>query len=191
MTRFRQALLDELQSRVVADPVPVAARRRLTRPRLAFGGALVAVAAATATVLATSGGAGPAYAITTEKDGTLAVAVAHVENPDEANLELAEVADDKVKILLPSTPEDCPAKDRGTPLNTPPDSVGIRIAMEAVEGPQVKVQTRNLPDGVVVVVVALKPLNSDKPGIQLGLYEAPGPKCVVPPTSGTLLTPPR
>jgi hypothetical protein len=191
MTRFRQALLDELQSRVVADPVPVAARRRLTRPRLAFGGALVAVAAATATVLATSGGATPAYAITKEKDGTLAVAVNRPGDPGDANRELAAAGDDRVKILRPSAPEDCPVEDRGKPADPLPDLVGVRIIMEDGQKAQVKVQPRNLPDGVVVVLVALAPLDSDKAAIEFGLYEAPGPKCVVPPTSGTLLTPPR
>lgn len=182
MTRFRQALLDELQSRLVADPAPAKARRWLTRPRLAFGGALVAAATATATILASSGGAGPAYAITTEKDGTLAVAVNRADDPSDANRQLVDAGADQVKILRPSAPEDCPEKDRGTTVTVPPDSSPsvVRISMTD-KGSEVKVQTDGFPDGVVVVLVALTPQGSDGATFDFGLYEAPGPKCVVAP----------
>jgi hypothetical protein len=182
MTRFRQALLDELQSRVVADPVPAKARHRLTRPRLAFGGALVAVAAATATVLATGGGA-PAYAITTEKDGTLAVAVNRVDDPSDANRELAVVGDDKVKILRPSAAEDCPGQDRGTLAEAPPGVVVVRMELSDMgAGTRVTVRPGDLPDDLVVVLVALGPMSGNKPAVRFAVYKAPGPKCVVAPT---------
>ncbi|MEH1125534.1 hypothetical protein [Micromonospora sp. CPCC 206061] len=182
MTRFRQALLDELQSRVVADPVPAKARHRLTRPRLAFGGALVAAAAAIATVLATSGGGGPAYAVTKEKDGTLAVAVNRPGDPGDANRELAVAVDDKVKILRPSAPEDCPVEDRGTRMKALPDTVWVRLGEASASVTRVRVRPESLPDGVVVVLVALTPLDGGKPAVQLDFYKAPGPKCVVAPT---------
>ncbi|MCW6010049.1 hypothetical protein K1W54_36720 [Micromonospora sp. CPCC 205371] len=180
MTRFRQALLDELRSRVVADPVPVAAKRRLTPPRLAFGGALVAAAVSTATVLATSGGAGPAYAISTDKDGTVAVAVNRVDDPGEANRELAAAGEGKVKILRPSAPEDCPVADRGTVMALPPGTnrAAVKISMSD-KGSEARVQTRGFPDDMVVVLVALLPPGSDRGAFDLAFYKAPGPKCVV------------
>lgn len=180
MTRFRQALLDELQSRVVAGPAPAAKRpRRLTRPRLAFGGALVAAATATATVLATSGGAGAAYAVTTEKDGTVAVSVNRADDPSDANRQLVDAGADQVKILRPSAPEDCPEKDRGTTMTLPPSNQSVLKISMTNEGNEVKVRTHGFPDDVVVVLVALTLRGSDGATFDFGFYEAPGPKCVV------------
>ena len=116
MTRFRQALLDELRSRVDgADPAPARRAARLTRPRLAFGGAALAVAAVTTTVVAAQSGGTPAYAVTTEADGTVSVTVHRADDPADANRQL-ETADGRVVIMRMSDPADCPKADRGTLL---------------------------------------------------------------------------
>jgi hypothetical protein len=166
---------------VTAEPVPEKARRRLTRPRLAFGGALVAVAAATATVLATGGGAGPAYAITTEKDGTLAVAVNRVDDPADANRQLT-AADDRVRILRPSAPEDCPEADRGTPADSPLAVAVVKMDGVTRKGARIGLRPEGIPDGIVMVLVVYTLSGNDAPAIRLAAYQAPGPKCVIAPT---------
>lgn len=182
MTRFRQALLDELRSRVDgAGPAPARRAARLTRPRLAFGGAALAVAAVTATVVAAQSGGTPAYAVTTEADGTVSVTVHRADDPADANRQL-ETADGRVVIMRMSDPADCPKADRGTLLPVGiSDAVKRHKAIEEGAGPEnlVRLRPSYIPLDAVLVLMVTPADGDGDPQLHVRWYAAPGPTCVV------------
>lgn len=189
MTRFRQALLDELQSRVAnPDPAPRAARSSLRW--LAFGaGALAAAVIAAAIVI--QGGGTPAYAVTANPDGTVLVTVNRIEDPAPANRALREISN-RVVVMRPSAEDDCPVADRGNLL--PLHLADAFRANEALEQPhennQVRIRPDYIPSDAVLVLVPVKPDEGGGARILRLWYATPGPRCLVyPPLSGPVPVP--
>jgi hypothetical protein len=177
VTNFQQALLDELRSRVAAPTVEVAPVRR-SRRRLALSGAAVAVAAvALAAVGIVHRGQTPAYAVTTGADGSVSVTVHRMGNPAEANRQLRDTGN-RVVVMPPSAPEDCPVSDRGT---VAPDEVPAYIVMPEPDDNIARVYPGQLPPNTVVVVIPSKREPGGPPSAVAIPYLAPGPKCVVDP----------
>lgn len=177
MTNFQRALFDELRSRAVAPTVKPAPVRRV-RPRLALGGVAVVMAAvAVAVVSAVHEGQTPAYAVTNEPDGSVSVTVHRVSNPVEANRKLRETGN-RVVVMPPSDPEDCPVSDRGT---VAPDGVTSYIVMPEPNDNIARVYPHKLPPNTLVVVIPSKRDPGQPPNAVAIPYLAPGPKCVVDP----------
>jgi hypothetical protein len=103
MTKFADQLFDDLMQEhgpLLADVrAPSAPRRRVAHPvRLgAVAGGAAAAAAAVGLVLA--GGASPAYAVTSNADGTVSVAVYNQSGITGANAALQKMGDKQVVIV--------------------------------------------------------------------------------------------
>lgn len=188
MTRFRQALLDELQSRV-ANPDPAPRAAGLSRRWLAFGGAALAAAAIAAAIAIPSRGT-PAYAVTANPDGTVSVTVNRIEDPAPANRALQEIGN-RMVVMRPSAEDDCPVADRGILL--PLHLADAFRAEEALEQPQdngVRIRPDYIPSDAILVLVPVKAGGGGVARILRSWYAAPGPTCVVyPPSAGTVPVP--
>lgn len=187
MTRFRQALLDELLSRVThpADqPAPAGPGLSRRHPRLLLAaGGLAAVAVAAALVL-TQTAPTPAYAVSANADGTVTVTFNHIADPDEVNQALRE-AGVRAMVVLPQAPDACPVQDRGIP-----QPVGVHQAWstESVlvpHGPDgvnvARLEPDQIPLGMVLILVPMDrgPAGEAGPYLRLGYYQEPGPSCVI------------
>src|SRR5689334_7831015 len=97
MTKFEDRLFDDLMSEhrstLLQMERPVAARRRAARPVWLTGGAVAATAATAAGFVVFGGGAGAAYAVTDNHDGTVSVAVSKPSGVDGANAALRKLGD--------------------------------------------------------------------------------------------------
>jgi hypothetical protein len=104
MTKFADQLYDDLMRQhgsLLADTKPHAASRRHITPRralLAAGAGGLAVAATVAGLVAGSGG--PAYALTTNADGTITLAVYQASGIAQANAKLYQLGDDVVVVPI-------------------------------------------------------------------------------------------
>jgi len=187
MTRFREALLDELTRRVAdraAQPAPVRRPRILGR-RYRWGlagGALAAITAAAA-LFTTQGSATPAYAVTANPDGTVTVTFNRIADPAGVNQALRD-AGVRAMVLLPTPADACPVEDRGTTVvSSLREAVQIHDALVST-GDEVNV-ARLRPDqiraGTVLVFMPSGRGPRGEAGMYLHatLYAEPGPKCVV------------
>lgn len=150
---------------------------------LVFGGAAMAAAVA-ATIVTVQGAGSPAYAVTTDKDGTVSVTVNRVEDPAEANRELRATTD-RVVVIQPSPEAGCSVAERGTAL-----PVGLADAFKMTRvladsdvdnaDNAVRMRPDHIPADAVLVLV---PVNAPGGAARLlvSWYKAPGPKCVVDP----------
>jgi hypothetical protein len=197
MTRFRQALLDELLTRVAdpADqPAPAPARIPRRRPRLllAAGGGLAVLAVAgalfatktpatTPTTAATP--TTPAYALTANEDGTVTVTFNQIADPEGVNQALRE-AGVRAVVLLPVPAGSCPPAARGTKK-----LLGLGQAFElnkalVWDGPDkinvARIRPDQIPAGTVLVLVPTSHGPRGEAGLYLSssAYREPGPKCV-------------
>lgn len=192
MTRFRQALLDELLSRVTDPPaatVPTTRRPvRPTRLQLAFGGAALAVTAAAvvAVVLSpptttTTTPIQPAYAVTSEADGIVSVVTNRVGDPAAANQALRLATDDRVVIIPTSPPEDCPVADRGTKV--PSDHPDYHLLKLVLQGKKpdnaLRIKPGSIPVDWVLVLTPGHLPGGTAPVTWVNWYYAPGPRCVI------------
>jgi hypothetical protein len=109
MTKFADQLYEDLMRQhgpaLAAARPPAASRRHLASRRvlLAAGGGGLAVAATVAGLVASSGS--PAYALTTNSDGTITLAIYQASGIGQANAKLHQLGDDVV--VVPIRPE-CP-----------------------------------------------------------------------------------
>ncbi|NBE85193.1 hypothetical protein [Micromonospora rubida] len=185
MTRFRQALLDELLTRVV-DPVdqPAPASRGVLRRRprlvLAAGGGFAVLAVAATLVLTTAQApTAAAYVLTANKDGTVTVRFHHIADPDGVNRALRE-AGVRAAVFPPQPAASCPVSDRGTEVH-----VGIAQAY-AVNTALVwdtdvaHLRPDQIPAGTVLALIPRSHGPRGEAGLYLysSLYRDPGPKCV-------------
>lgn len=184
MTRFRQALLDELVNRTTNPGHQMApVRRGAPRHRLlASAGGAAAAAAAIGVVVAsgvvTNGSATPAYAMATEPDGTVSITLNRLGDPSSVNQRLRD-AGIRATIMLRSAASDCPAGKRGTEYRGPGIS---RIEFTARN--VARLRPADIPAGAIMVIV---PLSSANGGFifNAGTYLLPGPGCVVVPLAET------
>ncbi|MGW1060075.1 hypothetical protein [Micromonospora rubida] len=189
MTRFRQALLDELLTRV-ADPAdqPAPASRAVPRrqPRLLLAtGSGLAVLAVAATLVLTTAPAPTtaAYTLTANNDGTVTVTFHHIADPDDVNRALRE-AGVRAAVFLPQPAASCPIPDRGTRAHT-----GIAQAYSVDQALVWKTEDRvnvarlrpnQIPAGTVLALIPRSHGPRGEAGLYLhsSLYREPGPKCV-------------
>jgi hypothetical protein len=187
MTRVRQALLDELLTRVAdsADqPAPASPGTLRRRPRLllATGGGL-AVLAAAATLVLTNAPTTPAYALTANKDGTVTVTFNHIADPNGVNRALRE-AGVRAAVFLPEPAASCPVADRGTRAFTgiaQASSLDRALVWDTEDRVEVaRLRPDQIPAGTVLVLVPRSQGPRGEAGLYLwsSLYQEPGPRCV-------------
>jgi hypothetical protein len=197
MTRFRQALLDELLSRIPDQPSAAPARTRSPARQvklwLAIGGAAAAVVAATvATVAVVSmtvdqatpippATAQPPF-VTTEVDGVVTMTGDWRNDPAAANQALRTATNGKVAIIPTSPEADCPVADRGTKAPETAESMRlVRTALLDSEDNELRVRPGDIPDGWVLVLIAGTLPRSTTPVTYVSVYLAPGPACLAGP----------
>lgn len=186
MTRFRQALLDELLSRVddrVADPaerpapVPRAYQRlRPSRPRLAVAGAALAAAATATAVMATQLGGAPAYAVTVNPDGTITITANDLADPETANRELRAAGAANVIILpdrwwrcRPVVPRPPHQNNKSIPRFNVDDLE--RMVAESRRDNVVVVRPDLIPDGLALMLTPSREPEKDDLVVKWGLVQ--------------------
>jgi hypothetical protein len=190
-SRFEDRLLAELKRVVAAramDAAPGAraprhqpVRRAAVRRKLAIAGPFALVGAAVPVAYALTPGAGtPAYAVSTNRDGTVTVAANYLGDPAEANHELRRAG--VRAIVLPAVPAaSCPAQDRGTKVPAADGGQGNTIVATQV-GASKRVQVRWRPDSIRPgTLLVLSPQRYGATGelvITIDHYYQPGPRCV-------------
>jgi hypothetical protein len=202
MTRFRQALLDELLARVAdpvaeATPAPATSRvARLRRPGFALGGAVLAALAVGATVVVTQATSTPAYAVSTDPDGTVTVTVHFLGDPTAANRAL-QAAGVHARVILPSAPGACPPSEQGTPGGPFTGAQAMELFRSTVLSDQdgvVRLRPDRIPAGTVLVLVPMARLGRREPGLEVSWHAEPGPTCMAisppPPVPGPIPTAP-
>jgi hypothetical protein len=196
MTRFADQLFDDLIQEhgpaLAATRVPTAPRRHVARPALLAAGAGAAAIAVTAGFL-TAGGGTPAYAVTSNADGTVTLAVHDQSGIAGANQALHKLGDNRVVVVpvragcptLPRPKITGPVHLRYVRENpkthtvTWPFAAGV-ITINDKTG-VVTVKVKGIPAGqVAVVAVVMQVDDSASPGMTtyLGTTRAPGPTCV-------------
>jgi len=161
MTKFADQLYDDLMRQhgsLLADTRPHAASRRHIAPRrvlLAAGAGGLAVAATAAGLAAGSGS--PAYALTTNSDGTITLAVYQASGIAQANAKLHQLGDDVVVVpIRPGCPPPRPpaVSPKGKLISL---GVGksrnrsITVSGHAPAGDIIVVGIQTTPNGTAVV----------------------------------------
>jgi hypothetical protein len=185
MTKFADQLYADLMREhgsTLARTTPSAAsRRHITSHRaLLATGAGGLAAAATVGALAAGGGA-PAYALTTNPDGTVTLAVYQASGIAQANAKLRQL-DDNV-VVVPVQPG-CP--DIGSlPTPAAPPNSEISVWATGSSDGSITVNAHGVPDGDIIVVGA----ETTAQGTEMAsrLTSPPLPSCVslpAPPSNG-------
>ncbi|MFG1654902.1 hypothetical protein ACGFIY_00030 [Micromonospora chersina] len=188
MTRFRQALLNELLVRVeerpFAKPAPAP---RTTRSSLALvaalgtAGVVGAVAALAGTVA--DNDAKPAYAVTTDRNGSVTITVNYLGDPADANRILQE-AGVQAKIMPPVPADSC---DTDQPKPLPLGSQGFDDAFRAVLGDTMRIGAGTIriqpslirADTLLVIAPETVEAMGNRVVMYWSIYPQPGPSCVV------------
>lgn len=182
MTKFSDELFDDLMREhgpALANATTPSAPKRHVKPRralMASGGGVLAVAAVAGTLVATSGSASPAYALTKNPNGTITLAVYQKSGIAEANAKLRLLGDKNV-VLVPVEPG-CPGISS---LRKP--AVPARISGETSTsvrggngGGTVTVDAPGIPDkDILVIAVQNTGQYSEGAG---RLTSPPAPSCV-------------
>ena len=205
MTKFADQLFDDLMREhgsTLTTTRPPAPRRHVATRRalLAVGGGGVAVAAAAGALVATAGanGAGhgadvaggttPAYAVTTNPDGTVTLAVYQKDGIAGANARLRELGDSQVYVVPVGA--GCPSISSlpapAVSLNGKHLGVQTSVTVGSSAGRSVTVNAKGIPAGDILVV-AVETTTTGNTTTSLGagkLTTAPAPNCVSLPSSG-------
>jgi hypothetical protein len=180
MTKFADQLYDDLMCEhgaALAQLTPRAARKRYLTPRrtvLATGGVGLAAAGVIAGTLVTAGGAAPAYAATTNPDGTVSLAVYQDSGYAQANKWLRGTGDNRV-VVVPVR-AGCPS-----PGSLRKPRVPVKGRMVSVQRTQsadgaVTVSAQGIPAGDILVVGMETTAHG---GLAFGtLTSPPAPKCL-------------
>jgi hypothetical protein len=173
-------LLDPPPAVLKRTPVPAGRMRRAPRRRLsiaALGTAAAAVLAALLVGLGGSGGGGtPAYAVTSNGDGTITVRIRDVVGIEGANAKLAALG---VPVHVVPVEPDCPAVGSGSA----PDRVSPerQHTILSPTGPpsiaSVKVAPGAIPAGDTLVIGA-RQLDAGAIALDGALYKGPGRSCL-------------
>ena len=189
MTKFADQLFDDLMQEhgpALARTTPPAPRRHIaTRGTLLAAGTACAAIGVTAGALVAGGGT-PAYAVTTNPDGTVTLAVYQKSGIAGANARLRQLGDGQVVVVpvesgcpsLGSLP--APAVSRRGPIAT---------QVSASRDGSVTVKAKGIPAGDILVV-AFETSGRTRLGV-LTLASPPAPSCLnlpsgaVPPAGGS------
>jgi len=179
MTKFADQLYDDLMREhgsLLADTKPHAASRPRIAPRralLAAGAGGLAIAAAVGGLVA--GGGSPAYALTTNPDGTITLAVYQASGIAQANARLRQLGDDVV--VVPIRPG-CP------PLRPPalsPKGKLVSLGVGRSRDGSITVRGRAPAGDIIVVGIQTTP-NGRATVSQVS--SLPPPACISPPAAG-------
>ena len=187
MTKFADQLFTDLMREhgpALAQTRPPARGRHITSRRtlLAGGTGFVAVAATVGGLLAT-GGATPAYALTTHPNGSLTLDVYRESGIADINAKLQQLGDSQV-VVVPVEPG-CPS-----PASLPKpavSAVGVKISVEATTSNDgsVTVDAQGIPAGDILVIGFLTSANGSTGGSFI--TSPPAPSCIslpAPPAGG-------
>jgi hypothetical protein len=195
MTKFEDQLFDDLMrehgSSLTNTRPPVARRHVATRRALlAVGGGGVAVAAAAGVLVATAGtnagdhpaqlaiGKTPAYAVTSNPDGTVTLAVYRKAGIAGANATLHELGDSRVYVV--PVEAGCPSMSSLPAPAVPLNGKHLSIQSGSSVGGPVTVNAHDIPAGDILVV-AVQTITNGTMKLSVGvdrLTSAPAPSCV-------------
>jgi hypothetical protein len=185
MTKFADDLYDDLMrdhGRALADTRPPVARRSLASHRVALTAGVGGLAvAATAGSLVAVGGS-PAYALTTNHDGSVNLAVYKEAGIAQANAKFQQLND---RVVVVPVRADCPSISS---VRKPAVPVKGKLRVQGSVGRdgQVTVQAEGVPRGDVILVATE---TSGKLRETASVVTSrPTPSCVslpTPPTGGT------
>jgi hypothetical protein len=185
MTKFEDQLYADLMQQhgpaLAATQRPTASRRYAASRRvlLATGAGGIAVAAASGALAA--GGGTPAYAVTTNHDGTVTLAVYQESGIAQANAELRQLGD---RVVVVPVRPGCPSINSLKAAAIKPPVISIESRVSA--GGSITVQAQGVPAGDIIVVG----FETEGHGVDMGtemdamLTSPPAPSCV------SLLVPP-
>jgi hypothetical protein len=183
MTKFAEQLYADLMrqhgSELAAMRPPTASQRRITARRalLAGGAGGVAVAATATALVAAGGGRTPAYALITNHDGTVTLAVYQESGIAQANAKLRQLGDNVVVVPVGAG---CPSiGSLRAPAVQPGDEIGL--GGYGSRGGSITVVANGVPDGDIMVVA----VQTTAQGVRLAsrLTSPPAPSCVSLPAS--------
>ena len=151
MTRFADQLYDDLMrdhGPALADTRQPAARRRLASRRvvLAAGAGGLAVAATAGSLVAIGGS--PAYALTTNHDGSIRLAVYREPGIAQANAKLKSIG---ARVIVVPVRAGCPSIDSVRKPAVPVRGK-VRVQGSVSRDGQVTVQAEGIPRGDVILV---------------------------------------
>lgn len=163
--RLWSDLVSEHGSRMRTHFGPIRSARR-HRPALLTGSALAAAAVIAAAVLAFRAGTGapPAYAVTTEPDGTVAVTLNEISAISGLNAELAQ---DGLRAKAVPVTAGCPTRafQNAMPAGTNPSTYTITIV------------PADIPAGYTAIV-AVAQNAAGQVTLTQGAWPNPGPSCI-------------
>lgn len=173
MTMFEDRLWTDLESEhekemaafttATATATGARARRRLARPTVLTTGAVGAAAATGAAVLALSGGAAPAFAVTDNGNGTVTVTLSQISGMSGLNRELAADGINARAVPMAASCSAARAFANAMPSGTNPNRYTVTI------------DQADIPAGYTGIVAA-----EQTPSGQVRLAEASFPKDSVP-----------
>jgi hypothetical protein len=190
MTKFADQLYDDLMRQhgpALADTkLPAASHRHIASRRvlLATGAGGLAVAATAGALVAATGGGTPAYALTTNHDGTVTLAVYQASGIAQANAKLRQLGDNVVVVPVRAG---CPSLDSlPAPAVSPNGPVSLQ-GTKSSSGP-ITVNAHGVPAGDIIVVG----VKTTAHGTMLAarLTSPPAPSCVSMPASPPSITGP-
>jgi hypothetical protein len=176
MTKFADQLYADLMrehgSTLAHTRPPAASRRHIaSRPALLAAGAGGLAVAATVGALVAGGGS-PAYALTTNPDGTVTLAVYQVPGIAQANARLHQLGDNVV--VVPVEPG-CPSIDSLPAPNVLP-SGHVSVGGSASTDGSVTVNAQGIPAGDIMVVATEITAHGSQTAARL--TSPPAPSCV-------------
>jgi hypothetical protein len=207
MPKFEDQLFDDLMREhgsTLTNTRPPVARRPVASRRalLAVGGGGVAVAAAAGVLVATvganpsghsgqvAGGKTPGYAVTSNPNGTVTLAVYEKAGIAGANAKLHELGDSQVYVVPARA--GCPSISSLPAPANPLDGRRLSVQATGSAGGSVTVDAKGIPAGDILVV-AVQTTSNGNLRISFGagrLTTAPPPSCVSLPAPPALPAPP-
>jgi hypothetical protein len=176
MTKFADQLYDDLMREhgsLLADTrPPAAARRSVGRRRVLLAASASGLAAAATAAGLAVGGGGPAYALTTNSDGTITLAIYQASGIPQANAKLHQLGTEVV--VVPIQPG-CP------PLRPPavsPKGKLVRLGIGRSRNGSITV-SGHAPAGDIIVVGVRTTPNGWEGVSQVS--SLPAPACISPP----------
>ncbi len=187
MTKFADQLYDDLMSQhgpMLAGTRPHAASRRpfvARRAVLAAGAGGVAVAATAGALVATSGA--PAYAVTTNGDGSVSLAVYQQAGIAQANAKLSQLGD---RVVVVPVRAGCPSIRSLRPPAVK-EKGPITVQGGRSRDGSITVKAWGIPAGDIFVVGAVTATHGKTRISEMAgrLTSAPAPSCVSLPTAPT------